>query len=1361
MTTQSPVAAAPRAVDRENPWPGLAAFEEGDHDFFKGREEEISGLLKRIYREDLTLLWGFSGLGKTSLLRAGLFPQLREADIFPVYVRLRYAEPGAAQTSDTPATLSEQVFEAVREAAERWHYELPSRPASGSIWEFVRRRTERFWGPGDRLVTPLLVFDQFEELFTRDRGSGPSESALTAFFQDLSDAMTGSPPQWLLDSGQQGDEHGDYLYRPGVFKILLSFREDFLAQVAGFRALVQAIDSNYYRLESMTVEQGLAVVAGAGGHLIDDSSPGEKDAICRRIVERASPAAAKAPATVDPALLSLVCRELNEARRVQHRPVIDREIVESPAASQIISGFYDERMGEVAESTRRFVEERLVIPESRSRESVAEVIATSSGAVRGDLDFLIEKRILRREDTRHGQPRLELTHDVLVEPALAARARRALEEQQRTADQARREQAEREREAEAREHEARELALVRQQVAQAKELAEARDKAEQEARARRAADAAREAAVRARLEHEVEIEAERGRVKASLARSRKGWMGVLAAVALGALVTARSAVRENVEHRARRLSEAANAQLSFDPQLSTMLSVRAVEEARAHGGGVVSVAEAALFRSVREASRLGGSFRWSGTSLAISPDGTRLALLEKYGRGVEVRDGPVFGNVAARIQPHKDKQVIAVHFTADNRGVLLVSSDLSFERIDDVARPEVRTRVAGPDAADSPGRAAGDVSPARTVKEQAFDRDRGRLLVVSSYATEYLKSPAGYLTSPNGSPQEPPDQPNRLPSVRWWVSTADVHGGAWDDVPLNSSDLSEVVLSRDGERYATMTREGLATVLEADGREVRRHLFSAGDTLRMNAQGSRAMVLDQRTTAATIWAVAQDKTWSLPLPGRGEIVDAVFSPDGRAVAVVQASEIAQVWDLDTQRSVLDAPLPARGVAFSPDSKEFLSWDDRNVVQLSSLSSEQQPLRFTGQQEVIVGAAMAPAGGPVVTVSGSQARVWSRTPVDTIAKRANDKRVDVIALSPDGQSVASTDGRVLTLSDQPPLAPPVMPGDEVMALAYSQDGGVLAVGLSSGEIVFRARAGGASPMRPLRDRRGAITALAFGPRGTVMAYVVRPPHERNIAVLIDRQNEVRLGEHATDGQIVAVTVSQDERRYAVGVLTPARYWGSAVEISEPGVSFQIFDRDAPVAPEVPRSAPLADTPPQTDKPAPADFQPDGFQPENRGVVPAVAGISADLAFAVSTNRARQVTPWLGGGPQPALTFDEEVRVVAVAPDGRHFAAGGEHGLTALYAANGPTEPLILQARGLPVTALAFSATGEHVACARNDGSVTVYSFGIDALLGRAASLGVRRQPTKEECRALGDLCWSNDPWSLRRRFQSFVTRLAMK
>ena len=64
-------------TDPQHPWIGLASFTEGDRQFFAGRGDEIEQLLRLVRRDTLTLLYGISGLCKTSLLRAGLFPALR------------------------------------------------------------------------------------------------------------------------------------------------------------------------------------------------------------------------------------------------------------------------------------------------------------------------------------------------------------------------------------------------------------------------------------------------------------------------------------------------------------------------------------------------------------------------------------------------------------------------------------------------------------------------------------------------------------------------------------------------------------------------------------------------------------------------------------------------------------------------------------------------------------------------------------------------------------------------------------------------------------------------------------------------------------------------------------------------------------------------------------------------------------------------------------------------------------------------------------------------------------------------------------------------------------------------------------
>ena len=87
-------------LDGENPWPGLESFQEDERAFFFGRERESAALLEHVLDAAVTVLYGRSGLGKTSLLRAGLFPRLREQCLLPeqrflpVYVRFE-VKPGA------------------------------------------------------------------------------------------------------------------------------------------------------------------------------------------------------------------------------------------------------------------------------------------------------------------------------------------------------------------------------------------------------------------------------------------------------------------------------------------------------------------------------------------------------------------------------------------------------------------------------------------------------------------------------------------------------------------------------------------------------------------------------------------------------------------------------------------------------------------------------------------------------------------------------------------------------------------------------------------------------------------------------------------------------------------------------------------------------------------------------------------------------------------------------------------------------------------------------------------------------------------------------------------------------------------
>src|ERR1700730_1310980 len=80
------------AVSPESPWLGLRPFTEGVREYFFGRDAEVRDLFQRVVHKPLTVLFGRSGLGKTSLLQAALVPRLRDAGFLPIVLRLDYAD---------------------------------------------------------------------------------------------------------------------------------------------------------------------------------------------------------------------------------------------------------------------------------------------------------------------------------------------------------------------------------------------------------------------------------------------------------------------------------------------------------------------------------------------------------------------------------------------------------------------------------------------------------------------------------------------------------------------------------------------------------------------------------------------------------------------------------------------------------------------------------------------------------------------------------------------------------------------------------------------------------------------------------------------------------------------------------------------------------------------------------------------------------------------------------------------------------------------------------------------------------------------------------------------------------------------
>lgn len=401
------------AIDRDNPWPGLASYDEAAQAWFSGRDAEIVELVRRIADEPVTVLFGKSGLGKSSLLKAGVFPVLRQRGLLPVPLRLLFG----ADAIDPMEQLAGALFSAFTAES----IDHPPRVDGEPLWDYLHRDGLRFWTPKVRPVQPVFVLDQFEEVFTLGRRAGGG--VVDALRDRLADLAENRIPAQLAERAERGESLAlDVHAQP--YKIVLSLREDFLPDLEGWMQALPSLRRNRMRLTPLQRREALQAVHNERtAHLVDA-------ALASRIIDYLAGATdGDAAPVVEPALLSLVCRGINEARKRDGKECFDEAMFEA-GKGRIVADFYRESLADQPPRVARFIEDELVT-EQGFRNSYSVLAAVERGLVRREeIAALVDRRLLRLEH-HLGAERVELTHDLLTRAVLEGRSRRVAHEAER------------------------------------------------------------------------------------------------------------------------------------------------------------------------------------------------------------------------------------------------------------------------------------------------------------------------------------------------------------------------------------------------------------------------------------------------------------------------------------------------------------------------------------------------------------------------------------------------------------------------------------------------------------------------------------------------------------------------------------------------------------------------------------------------------------------------------------------------------------------------------------------------------------------------------------------------------------------
>jgi photosystem II stability/assembly factor-like uncharacterized protein len=401
-------------------YPGAQPFRDDDFSrrTFFGREPASIALTDQILANRLLIVYAKSGLGKTSLLNAGVAPRLREAGSLPLFVRVNDLKRGPLYS----------VLEGVRSEAERQQVEYVPGDTS-SLWSFFK--TVEFWR-NDVLLTPVLILDQFEELFTLQ-----SQEAREGFLSELGYLIRGvaPPSQPRIESAASE--------APPSIRVVLSLREDFLGLLEEASDHIPQILDHRYRLAPLSHEMAAKAITGPAAIESRDIAtrafrlePQVVTSILDYLTKSTAGPRAAAGQHVEPFHLQLICQRIERIAAFKQQSTSGEIVISfqdlggDAALEDTLESFYLDAIRSLPArylrgAVRVLCEQYLISPEGRRLSVEERELLRQLKLPRETLSHLVDRRLLRT-DRRSDSTYYELSHDALVQPVLASRRVQAI-----------------------------------------------------------------------------------------------------------------------------------------------------------------------------------------------------------------------------------------------------------------------------------------------------------------------------------------------------------------------------------------------------------------------------------------------------------------------------------------------------------------------------------------------------------------------------------------------------------------------------------------------------------------------------------------------------------------------------------------------------------------------------------------------------------------------------------------------------------------------------------------------------------------------------------------------------------------------
>jgi Novel STAND NTPase 1 len=368
---------------RDSPYVGLVPFEAGDQELFFGREDDIELIIANLYAFPLTLLYGPTGVGKTSVIQAGVVPRLA-GEVHPLLFSSWQGREAERKLWTAVRALDEKAVAGAKTLAE----------ALLSVARVHRTNV-------------MLVLDQFEEYFLyHPQGHALDEQLATVM------TLSGVP-----------------------VSVLISMREDGLALLDRFEDRVPGLFDNYLRFDHLTRDGATDAIELPLQTVSPPVRPSRRltDAVLAEVGEarraRLAPHQRQAAGErYEAPYLQIVMDRLWRARPPDAKSLKPGALKELGGIAGVLRTQVDEAMAAMApqeQSDAALLFRYLVTPSGAKVAYTAEDLAEYTGLPRRDITSVLQAlakrhrwliRVIAAPDGEPADARYELVHDLLAGP---------------------------------------------------------------------------------------------------------------------------------------------------------------------------------------------------------------------------------------------------------------------------------------------------------------------------------------------------------------------------------------------------------------------------------------------------------------------------------------------------------------------------------------------------------------------------------------------------------------------------------------------------------------------------------------------------------------------------------------------------------------------------------------------------------------------------------------------------------------------------------------------------------------------------------------------------------------------------------